>query len=65
MDILAVPIRSCRLLYIFGLVCVCLTAAGCRSEYRLEMSAENGVLQRTVISRSEEDAPPDPEIKDY
>ena len=62
MNIFAIPMHSHRLLPILVLFFVCLIASGCRSEYRLEMSAENGVLQRAVISRSEEDSPPDPEV---
>lgn len=59
MNILAAPICSHRLLPILALFCFCLATAGCRSEYRLEMSAEKGVLQRTVISGADEDSPPE------
>ena len=62
MNILAIPIRSHRSLLIPGLIFVCLAAASCRSEYRLEMSAENGVMRRAVISRPKEDSPPEPEV---
>jgi hypothetical protein len=62
MDILAVPIRSHRLLFVLVLFCVCLVFAGCRSEYRLEMSVENGAMQRAIIRTSQEDSPPDPVV---